>query len=472
MRILFLSSEVVPYAKTGGLADVSGALPAALRAAGHEVITVTPLHPGTAADLHPLSGSRRFDLSGDLVEWRAWTDPSTSTVFIDSPQLFERPGLYTDEPDEPFRWAAFQHLALIAAASSKRRFDVIHVNDWQTGLVPLLVNSVYRDAAKVGLVPTVMTIHNLGYQGRFGADVVERLGLGEARSGLHQDHLVDGYVSFLETGLLHATKITTVSPTYAQEIQTPEGGAGLDGILQRRAADVVGILNGIDPDEWNPRTDRYIPWRYSEKSLWRKEKDKEALLERLQLPYHKDVPVLGVISRLAYQKGVDIMGGPLVHFLDTWDVRLAVLGSGQAEYENFFHTLTHMNPDKVAFVRGYDIELSHLIEAGSDIFLMPSLYEPCGLNQMYSLAYGTLPVVRKVGGLADTVTQIDGNAGNGFVFEHYTEDGLGWAIGQALDLHIDRSAWKAAQVRAMAEDHSWEHRTEDYVALYRSLATG
>ncbi len=472
MRILFLSSEVVPYAKTGGLADVSGALPAALRAAGQEVITITPLHPGTAADLHPLGGIRRFDMSGQTIEWRGWTDPSTSTVFIDSPQLFAQPGIYTDEPDEPFRWAAFQHLALIAAAASKRRFDVIHANDWQTGLVPLLTTTVYRDAPKVGLVPTVLTIHNLGYQGRFGSEVVEGLGLGSARSGLHQDHLAQGHVSFLETGLLHANKITTVSPTYAREIQTPDGGAGLDGVLGRRSADIVGILNGIDTDEWNPRTDRHIPWRYSEKSLWRKEKDKEALLGRLQLPYHKHVPVLGLVSRLAHQKGMDIMGGPLLHFLDTWDIRLAVLGSGQPDYESFFHRLTRMNPDKVAFVRGYDIELSHLIEAGADIFLMPSLYEPCGLNQMYSLAYGTLPVVRKVGGLADTVTPIEGDTGNGFVFEHYTEDGLGWALGKALELHIDRPAWKAAQIRAMAADHSWEHRTGDYLDLYRGLLTG
>lgn len=467
MRVLFLSSEVVPYSKTGGLADVSGALPAALRRLGHSIVTVTPRFGSIAtADLR-----RRDDLPAGAVRvagrrwtWTVWEDPDTGTLFVDIPELYERGRLYTDDPDEQVRWAVFQHAALRIAVDARVAPHVIHCNDWQTGLVPV-ARTDHRTLARV---PTLLTIHNLGYQGAFGAEHARDLGIADP-TVLHQDHLRQGWFSFLETGLMHADWISTVSPTYAREIQTPEGGAGMDEILRRRTDRVVGILNGIDPHEWNPSTDRYIPWRYSTRSLWRKERDKEALLGELGLPYRKDVPVLGIVSRLASQKGFDIMGAPLVHFLETWDVRLAVLGAGDDRYEAFFRSLQSMNPDKVAFVNGYDNRMAHLIEAGADLFLMPSLYEPSGLNQMYSLAYGTLPVVRRVGGLADTVDHVEGDTGTGFVFDHFTEDGLGWAIGQGLVLHGDRHAWQAAQTRAMAVDNSWAARAAEYVDLYHRM---
>ncbi len=468
MRILFLASEVVPWSKTGGLADVSSALPAALRQLDHRVLTITPRYHSIATaglDARPDLGGEPVQVAGQSWSWEVWADPETSTLFLDVPGLFDRGGLYTDDPDEHVRWIVFQHLALRTAIGAGFKPKIIHCNDWQTGLVPLLARTEYLSLADV---PTLITIHNLGYQGRFGAETAAAIGIDDLTL-LHQGHLADGWYSFLETGLLHADWISTVSPTYAREIQTPDGGAGLHDILRRRSDRVVGILNGIDTDEWNPRTDLLIPWRYSSRSLWRKERDKQALLAELGLPYRPQVPVLGVISRLVHQKGFDIMGGPLVHFLETWDVRLTVLGAGEDRYESYFRWLQAMNRDQVAFINAYDNRLAHLIEAGSDLFLMPSLYEPCGLNQMYSLAYGTLPVVRNVGGLADTVEPIQEGRGTGFVFDHYTEDGLGWAIGRGLDLHRDRRAWQAAQVRAMAIDNSWEVRADEYLTLYRRM---
>jgi starch synthase len=468
MRILFLSSEAVPYSKTGGLADVSGALPAALREAGHKVLTITPRYasiPTVELEPRPDLETGPVPIGGRSWQWRIWSDPVGSTLFIDVPELFERGTLYTDDADEHLRWIVFQHLALRTTIAAAFKPKIIHCNDWQTGLVPLLTRTEYLALADV---PTLLTIHNLGYQGRFDAGSAGALGIGD-QALLHQDHLLEGWYSFLETGLLHADWISTVSPTYAQEIQTPEGGAGLDAILRRRTDRVIGILNGIDTSEWNPRTDRLIPWRYSSKSLWRKERNKEALLAELQLPYRQHVPVLGIVSRLAHQKGFDIARGPLVHFLESWDVRLVVLGSGEEQYESFFRWLVAMNSDKAAFVNGYDNRMAHLIEAGSDLFLMPSLYEPCGLNQMYSLAYGTLPVVRKVGGLADTVEPIDGDAGTGFSFEHFSEEAFGSAIGEGLRLHGDRRAWQAAQARAMRADNSWEARADEYITLYRRM---
>jgi starch synthase len=467
MKTLFLSSEVVPWSKTGGLADVSGALPAALRDMDHKVLTITPRYDSIdVADLSlepALGGSGR--IGGKPWTWQVLSDPATSTLFIDVPGVFDRGRLYTDDPDEHLRWTVFQHLALRTTIAAGFTPKVIHCNDWQTGLIPLLTRTEYRTLSDV---PTLMTIHNLGYQGRFGTNTALQLGI-EDLGLLHQDHLTAGWYSFLETGLLHADWISTVSPTYAREIQTRDGGAGLDDILRKRSDRVVGILNGIDTVEWNPSTDLLIPWRYSSRSLWRKERDKEALLGALRLAYRPQVPVMGIVSRLAHQKGFDIMGGPLVHFLETWDVRLAVLGSGDSRYESFFRSLRAMNPERVGFVNGHDNRMAHLIEAGSDMFLMPSLYEPCGLNQMYSLAYGTLPVVRRVGGLADTVEHVHGDSGTGFVFDHYTEDGLGWAIGQGLTLHQDRPAWQAAQRRAMAVDNSWDARADEYVTLYRRM---
>ncbi len=465
MRVAFLSSEVSPWSKTGGLADVASALPKALSEQGVEVRTLTPLY--ASIDTAGMTAGEPFEIRA--FEVTPWTD--SEVTFLSIPGLFDRETIYSDAVDEHLRFAVFQHAALTWLIRESWRPDVIHCNDWQTGLVPGLVLGPYADEPAVGGVPTVYTIHNLGYQGRFSDNLWEDLGFGE-HAGLIGGSPEAGYLSYMETALIHADLITTVSPTYAAEIQTPEGGAGLDALLRARSASVVGILNGIDTEVWNPSIDPLLEYRYSAKSLWRKEWNKRELMAELSLPYRRDVPVVGMVTRLAWQKGIEIMRGPLLHFLESWDLRFVLLGSGETRYEDFFAWLASTYPDKAAFHRGYSERLSHRIEAGADIFLMPSLYEPCGLNQMYSLAYGTAPVVRSTGGLADTVTHVDGGEGTGFVFDHYTEDGLGWAIGQALGTHTDRKAWQAMQRRQMAVDNSWSRRAQEYADAYRALIPG
>ncbi len=473
MRVLFVSSEVHPFAKTGGLADVAAALPAALREAGHDVVTVMPGYGSIEPREH---GIRKVSRLTDLEltfgpnrgRWNGYAHEETKTIFVHIPDLFERGYLYGHEQDEPVRWAALSHAALQIPDLLGWQPHVVHCNDWQTGLIPLLIKGL-RDDPIFAKAATVMTIHNLAYQGRFGSLAIGQLGLGDLESKLAVAHRAEGYIGFLETGLTHADVITTVSPTYAEEIQTPEGGAGLDTLLAARSDAVVGILNGIDTGEWDPATDELIPATYDASDLSGKKLDRQALLERLGLDSTEGPPVVGVITRLAHQKGIDLMDAPLRHFLTTWDLRVAVLGSGERRYEQIFERLAADFPDRVGFHNGYDDRLAHLIEAGSDVFLMPSLYEPCGLNQMYSLAYGTLPVVRRVGGLADTVVDVDEPGGTGFVFDHYTEDGLGWALGRALDLHTRPIEWTKVVKRAMAIDNSWSERAAEYADLYESL---
>ena len=473
MRILFVSSEVHPFAKTGGLADVASALPAALREAGHDVLTVLPLYQAVdraGYGLRKMAEATDVDLKfgPNRGRWSGWAHDPTRTVFVDIPELFDRDYFYGHALDEPVRWAALSHAALQLPGLLGWQPHIVHCNDWQTGLIPLLLKG-HSDEPLLAKTKSVLTIHNLGYQGQFGSEVIDQLGLGDLESLIYQAHREDGHVGYLGTGLMHADAITTVSPTYAQEITTPEGGAGLDWLLSDRADDVTGILNGIDTSDWNPETDALIPHNYSVDDLAGKAKDRNALLKQLGLAPAGDAPVVGIITRLAYQKGVDLMENPLRHFLTTWDIRIAVLGSGESIYEELFTSLAAEFPDHVGFHRGYDNNLAHLIEAGSDIFLMPSLYEPCGLNQMYSLAYGTIPVVRKTGGLADTVIDVSEPDGNGFVFEHYTEDGLGWALGRALDLHTRRDEWSEVMKRGMTIDFTWDERASQYVDLYQTL---
>lgn len=469
MRVLFVSSEVAPYSKTGGLADVAGALPASLRALGHEVVTITPLYSQIDAEAfnltpHPDLGDRRLRIGDHVFAWSARFAADTSTIFIDIPELFDRKALYTDDPDEHLRFAALSVAALDACRDLSWKPHLIHCNDWQTGLIPFLVKT--HQTKHFGAIATVFTIHNLGYQGWFPPATIADLGLSKLRKQLHTDN---GYLCYLATGIVNATRVTTVSPTYAEEIQTPEGGVGLDALLQKTG--VTGILNGIDTAEWNPRRDSLIPYRYSEKSLWRKEWNKRALMDRLGLGYRENIPVIGVVSRLVDQKGFDIVKDPLTYFLGTWDLRMVVLGNGEHRYESLFQWLATTYPDKVSFTRGYDYRLAHEIEAGADIFLMPSRYEPCGLNQMYSMAYGTAPVAHRVGGLADTVSHFDAEAGtgNGFAFDDHTPEGLGWALGRALALHTNRKDWKVLQRNAMAEDNSWQRRATAYTYLYERV---
>ncbi|MFQ5888448.1 MAG: glycogen synthase [Gemmatimonadota bacterium] len=480
LRICYLTPELAPYAKVGGLADVSAALPTALRRAGHDVRVFVPLYAQVLQVGHALSaveglqqipvslGDRRFTF--DVLVPASEGAPERN-YFLRCAPLYERAGVYTSDPDEHLRFLLLCRGAIECCRGLAWAPDVFHCHDWQTALVPLLLRTVYGSDRLFERSATVLTIHNLAYQGIFPADIVPQLGLGVGVTLLHQEDLRARRVNFLRTGLMHAGTLTTVSPTYAREIQTAEYGAGLNGLLRRRGDELVGILNGVDTEEWSPATDPFIPVRYSVDSLEHKARNRDALLDRLGSSAAPDIPVVGVVSRLTVQKGFDLVFDPLREQLAADRLRLVALGSGEARYEEAFRGLESAFPGRAVFRRGFDNEVAHLIEAGSDIFLMPSLYEPCGLNQMYSLLYGTVPIVRRTGGLADSVQQFDPRTGEGtgIVFDHYTRDGVRRAIARALELFEDREAWRRMMKNGMRMDFSWESRVPRYVEVYERL---
>ena len=436
LRIAFVASEVVPFAKTGGLADVAAALPRYLDRAGHDVRVFLPRYATIdlegrevhavefARDVAVQMGDREFRFS--LLTTRL-PDSGAWVYLIDCPELYARDDVYCKDGDEHDRFLLLSRAAIESCQRMGWRPDLFHCNDWHTALVPLLLRTVYGWDRLFDGVRTLLTIHNIAYQGTFPEAVLDALGLRPYAGMFHQEDLAAGVVNFLKTGLLYADAIGTVSETYAREIQTTTFGEGLDGILRRRSSSVVGIVNGVDYAEWNPETDSRIPYPYSADDLPQKERNKVALMEALGLDYGRGLPLLGMVSRLTPQKGLDLFPSVLPDLLMHLPVRLAVLGSGEQRYEKFFEKLQTRFPDRVCFYRGFHETLAHRIEAGADLFLMPSRFEPCGLNQMYSLRYGTPPIVRRTGGLADTVTQFDPDtgAGDGFVFDHFGADGLG-----------------------------------------------
>jgi starch synthase len=478
MNILFVSSEVAPFAKTGGLGDVSASLPKALRAMGHDVRVVLPFYRRVREGKHavetivpPLEvslGPTRYTFT-TLGAHLPGTD--VPVYFVHCPPLYDRAGVYTQDPDEHVRFALLEWAALRIAQQLRFAPDIVHVNDWQTALVPMMLRTVMAWDRLFARTRTVLTIHNIGHQGTFGAGVLPSLGLETARAQLHQDQLNEGRLSFLLTGLLYANAITTVSPTYSREIQTPEHGVGLDPFLRARRSVLFGILNGIDTTEWNPAVDPHLPFHYSANDLSGKERNKAHLLRSLEMPYREGVPLLGIVSRLAWQKGFDLCFDALPATLARSGAQLVVLGSGEPKYEGFFARLQKAAPKQVCFVNRFSEPVAHLIEAASDVFVMPSRYEPCGLNQMYSLAYGTPPVVHATGGLADTVTTFDRatGSGNGVAFRHFDARALERGLGYALELYRDRSAWRRLQQNGMSEDFSWSRRVKAYEALYRDL---
>jgi starch synthase len=481
LKILFVSAEVAPFAKTGGLADVTAALPGALAAAGHDVRILVPLHRGVrtqAPDLVQDDAVAPFQLthgdrSYDFALRQARLPGSGVPVhFLDCPALYDRPTLYTHDPDEHVRWAALARGALEAAQRWRWSPDVFHVHDWHAALLPLYLRTTYSWDRLFERSSTLLTIHNLGHQGEFGAAAALDLALGEAVSWLPQEDLAADRLNLLKTGIVYTDRLTTVSPTYAQEIQGPELGCGLDDLLRARADVLSGILNGIDDAVWNPHTDKHLPARYSPKSLYRKELNKEALLHRCGLVYAKGVPVFGLVSRLWPQKGIDLVLEPLAEVLEHKDARFVALGAGDPALQDALRAMQARFPGRVRYLGGFDEPMAHLIEAGSDLFLMPSRYEPCGLNQMYSQRYGTAPIVRRTGGLADTVTHFDPTTGEGtgFVFEHATADGVRWALGEALAAYADRAAWRKLMLNGMGRDFSWPSRAAEYGALYAAMA--
>ncbi len=469
LRIAFLASELTPFAKIGGLADVAESLPRTLGKLGHDVRVFVPLYgviDREAHGLEPLTiDSSEFSLYQGVIP-----RSDVPVFFVDCPRLFDRGAIYTNDDDEPLRFLFFCRAAIEACQYLGFEMDVFHVNDWQTALVPLLLKTTYAWDKLLENAKTLLTIHNLAYQGVFAGDVYDALEI-EDPGYFDADDRRAGVINFLKTGLLHADQLSTVSPTYAREIQTPEQGYGLEGLLRERSSSLTGILNGVDYDAWNPSKDRFIPFRYSEKSLFRKKKNKSALADQLDLAPAADKPLLGMVTRMSAQKGIDLLERVLPEVLSREPVLLVVLGTGEARYESFFASLQLRFPERVCFHRGFNNELAHWIEAAADMFLMPSRYEPCGLNQMYSLKYGAVPIVRKTGGLADSVQLFDPatREGTGIVFSHYTPDGMRWALDMALGLYGDTEAWRAIVANGMAADFSWDLQAERYVAIYRQL---
>lgn len=481
MNILFVSSEVAPFAKTGGLGDVGAALPRALAAEGHTVRIVMPMYSrvhGPGRTFTQLVPEIWLDLDGTRVKVSLYEAmlPGTKVpvTFVRCPGLYDRPSLYGSGGDEHLRFAVLNWAALKACQHLRFAPDIVHCNDWQTSLLPLLLRARFSWDRLFQNTRTVLTIHNLGHQGTFPANVMPQTGLSSSWYLFHQDELRAGRLGFLMTGLLYANAITTVSPTYAREIQRPEQGVGLDGVLRQRSDVLTGILNGIDEDEWNPAADKYLPAGFSATHLGGKEVNKRALLEAVRLPYRREVPVFSLVARLVWQKGIDLLESVLPNLLRHQRFQLVVLGKGEHRYEEFFRLLARAFPQKVAYDSGFSEARAHLVEAGSDIFLMPSRYEPCGLNQMYSLRYGTLPLVHKTGGLADTVWQYQPRTGRGtgFVFENFDEGGLAWAIRRALEVWgsgtgADRARWEAVMRTGMQLPLGWKHRVGRYVEVYR-----
>jgi starch synthase len=481
LRICFIASEVAPLAKTGGLADVAGALPRYLHDRGHDVRVFMPLYSSSSLgplNLQPVDAVQDVDLrlgphrySFSLL---AATLPSSQTpvMLVHCPAAFDRPTIYTNGPDEHLRFLVLQRAVLESCQRLAFAPQILHCNDWHTGLVPLMLKSLYAWDQLFGATRTVMSIHNIGYQGVFGAGTAHDVG-GEIRHLLAPEDVSRGQINWLREGLRHADRVSTVSPTYAQEIRSPIGSHGLDTTLRARGDDVVGILNGVDYSEWNPATDRYLKYRFSPADLSGKAKTKRAFLDWLNLSLPDTTPMLGIVSRMTPQKGFDLLFDTLPEILAGRDCCLAAVGNGDARYEEFFLSLQRRFPDRVVFHRGYSEELAHLIEAASDIFLMPSMYEPCGLNQMYSLKYGTVPLVRKTGGLADSVQMWDPatRQGTGIVFNDFDVPAMRWALHFALDLFKDQDAWRQMVRNGMAQDFSWEVQGSEYEKMYAGLLT-
>lgn len=474
-RILMAASEMTPFAATGGLGDVLGALPPALAALGVQVHVVMPAYRTPA--ITAAGGAVHTTLvvpHGDRLReagLRTLRHHDVAVSFVVADEYFDRAGLYGDHSgdfaDNAARFTFFAH----AVAALVTRFDpppdVVHCHDWQSALVPALL----RTAAdpRLARIPTAFTIHNLGYQGIFPPEVWPLIGLD--RRWFTSSHLeFHGQVNLMKAGLVFADALTTVSPRYAQEIQTPEHGHGLDGVLRERRGALRGILNGIDDRRWNPAHDPHLAAAYSAADLAGKSACKAALQRTFGLPENPHAPVLGMVTRLAEQKGLDILMGALPALLGL-DLQLAILGSGDARYERWIGEAASRNPSRVAVRFAFDEALAHQVEAGADMFLMPSRYEPCGLNQMYSLRYGTVPIVRATGGLDDTIDDVDAapGYGTGFKFTDYSPEALAGAVRRALAAYADRSSWERVMREGMRRDHSWRRAAASYLELYRSL---
>ena len=473
MNILFVASEAVPYAKSGGLADVAGALPKALARLGHRVRLVVPrynfekiLHSG-----EPLPGVLTVPFDYGVRQSAVYLDRSgpVPVYFIDAPDFYFRGKLY-GEHDDPDRFAYFSRAVIELARALNEQFDVIHVNDWMTGLVPLYLKTVYRHDPVLSHTRTLFTIHNMAFQGVFNPQSLGRYGLPDWVNRSEGGIEFYNMPSMLKAGIVFSDAVSTVSPRYAQEIQTAEYAYKFEGVLRARRHKLFGILNGVDYDEWSPEVDSHIAARYSLHDLSGKRECKRDLLRDFGLPEDDTRPLIGCVSRLSDQKGFDLILDVIWKVLER-GVNFVLLGSGAESYERAFQSLRDARPAQVGVYFGLSNEMAHKIEAGADMFLMPSRFEPCGLNQMYSLKYGTAPIVRATGGLDDTIVNFDRatRQGNGFKFYDYEAGKLLEKIYEALMVYADRELWRTLMLNGMSADYSWAASALRYVALYERM---
>lgn len=479
LNIFLAVSEMAPYAKTGGLADVSSALAVYFTEQGHDLRLLMPMYATideSTLDIRivPELQGMEMQVGGQAVNYDIVAVRSeafeTEIYMLKCPELFHSQELYGGY-DEHVRFSLLSRASIEMCQQLRFSPDIFHVHDWHTAMVPLYLKTVYAWDSLFENTKTVLTIHNIGYQGVFGNHVLADIGLEGSTELLEPEDLYNGRVNFMKTGVVHADLLTTVSPTYAREILEPEYGMGLEHQLRLRHGSLTGILNGVDYQEWNPKKDKLIPHNYSAKDLRGKEKDKKALMKEMGLDYHFDRPLFGMVTRLTYQKGIELIQQVVPDLMRSKDFSLAVLGSGEAEYEQFFEWLIQEFPGRVGFYRGFNNPLAHRIEAASDLFVMPSRYEPCGLNQMYSLRYGTIPVVRATGGLADSVQHFDvkKGQGTGIVFHDFDANGLKWAMNTALKLYANKNAWKRLVYNAMQKDYSWDEQGAKYIKHFQKL---
>ena len=484
MRVVYLSSEVVPFAKTGGLADIAGAIPKSLQKLGVEITVIMPLYGIIKENKYPLVKTDiQFEvrigdkLKSGYVYKGFMPDSKVPVYFLDNEQYYGRNGLYNypettkDFEDNSERFIFLSQGALEVINKLNIYPDIVHCNDWQTGLVPVYLKTIYARKECFKNTKTILTIHNIAYQGLFWHWDMKLTGLDWGLFNLKQLEFY-GKLNFLKGGVVFSDLINTVSKTYAKEIQTPEYGEGLDGVLRDRSKDLYGIINGMDYSIWNPETDKFIIANYGVKNLSGKQLCKKALQNKFRLP-ERNIPVVGMITRLTDQKGLDLVVDKFQDLMKA-DLQFVLLGTGEQKYQELFQTYANKYPAKVAVKLNFDECSAHEIEAGSDMFLMPSRFEPCGLNQLYSLKYGTVPIVRSTGGLADTITDVrsypitNGKA-NGFLFKEYNSDLLLATIIRALDLFKNKTKWTKLMISGMSQDWSWDISAREYIALYKKI---
>jgi starch synthase len=485
LTIVMVASEAYPYSKTGGLGDVTTALTRALGRQGHDVALVTPRYRGVDVTSQQTTTIRAYVADrwyeADLLETEI--GPGARAILVDCPPLYDRAGIYnennSDYLDNAARFAFLSIAALEWAATRPSAPSIFHGHDWQAGLLPVYLRRFGPEAVRadnsivLGDVGTVFTIHNVAYQGIFDKIWVPRLGLRWDDFTAAAGFEFWDRVSFLKAGVMFSNVLTTVSPTYAEEIQRPEYGYGFDGVMRARADALVGILNGIDAEEWNPANDPHLPTPYDRATLDGKRDAKRALLEAFGLATDDSTmarPVVGMVSRMVEQKGLDLIEAS-ADSLMRLDATFTIVGSGVPRYEQMWRLLAAANKGRVGAMIGYDERRAHLVEGGADLFLMPSRFEPCGLNQMYSMRYGTVPVVRAVGGLVDTVRPYDDRTGQGtgFLFSEYAPWAMLEALARALEIYRQPRAWRKLQINGMKKDFSWDRSAAEYVKVYKRV---